>query len=47
MADAMKADGRLEEPWPGIVAQSDFRVYDRQTGLAVYVERLPVEDLVV
>ncbi|MGV8038608.1 MAG: CRISPR-associated endonuclease Cas3'' [Thermoanaerobaculaceae bacterium] len=47
MADAMKEDGRLEEPWPGILAQSDFRVYDRQTGLAVYVERLPVEDLVV
>jgi CRISPR-associated endonuclease/helicase Cas3 len=47
MADAMKADGRLEEPWPGIVAQSEFKIYDRQTGLAVYVERLPVEDLVV
>jgi CRISPR-associated endonuclease/helicase Cas3 len=47
MAAAMQADGRLEEPWPGILAQSDFNIYDRQTGLAVYVERLPVEDLVV
>lgn len=47
MVDAMKADGRLEEPWPGIVAQADFNIYDRHTGLAVWVERLPVEDLVV
>jgi CRISPR-associated endonuclease/helicase Cas3 len=46
MAAAMQADGRLEEPWPGILAQSDFNIYDRQTGLAVYVERLPVEDLI-
>lgn len=46
MADAMNADGRLEEPWPGILAQSEFKIYDSQTGLAVYVERLPVEDLI-
>lgn len=47
MVDQMCDDGRLEEPWPGIVAQSGFDIYDRQTGLAVYVERLPVEDLVI
>lgn len=47
MVDRMRDDGRLEEPWPGIVAQSDFNIYDPQTGLAVYVERLPVEDLVI
>lgn len=47
MAAAMQADGRLEEPWPGILAQSEFNIYDRQTGLAVYVEQLPVEDLIV
>ncbi len=46
MADAMLADGRLEEPWPGILAQTGFKVYDRITGLAVYVEQLPVEDLI-
>lgn len=47
MVDRMRDDRRLEEPWPGIVAQSDFNIYDAQTGLAVYVERLPVEDLMV
>ena len=47
MAASMQADGRLEEVVPGILAQSEFKIYDRQTGLAVYVERLPVEDLIV
>lgn len=47
MVDRMRDDGRLEEPWSGIVAQSAFNIYDAQTGLAVYVERLPVEDLVI
>jgi len=47
MAKTMLNDGRLEEPWPGILAQAGVNVYDRITGLAVYVEQLPVEDLIV
>ncbi len=46
MADVMLSDGRLEEVWPGILAQAGLKLYDRHVGLAVYDERLPVEDLI-
>lgn len=46
MAEAMKADGFIEEPWLGIAVQSDFNIYNSQTGLEVYTEHLPVEDLI-
>ena len=45
MTEAMKADGRLEEISPGILVQSGFKIYDNKTGLAAYIEQLPVEDL--
>lgn len=50
MADAMLADGRLEEvepkKAPGIIAQCSLRLYDRRTGLDVYSGYLPVADLI-
>ena len=50
MATAMLADGRLEEvepvKAPGIVAQSCLKLYDRRTGLDVYAQSLPIEDLI-
>lgn len=51
MADAMLANGFLEEvdkkKAPGIIAQSNLKVYDKSIGLDVYREHLPVEDLMV
>lgn len=51
MVAAMLADGRLEEvepiKAPGVIAQSYLNLYDPQTGLDVYAEHLPVEDLIV
>jgi len=47
MACRMCDDGRMEEPWPGILAQSELKIYDRCTGLAVYDEQFPVEDLTI
>jgi CRISPR-associated endonuclease/helicase Cas3 len=51
MMAAMLADGRLEtvDPVkaPGIIAQSPLKLYDREIGLDVYGDHLPVDDLVV
>jgi len=51
MVEIMLADGRLEEvdskKAPGIIAQSNLKLYDSIVGLKVYQEHLPVEDLVI
>ncbi len=48
---SMLADGRLTEvephKAPGIIAQSFPKLYDCRIGLTVYVNHLPVEDLIV
>jgi hypothetical protein len=50
MADAMLADGRLEEvasqKAPGVIAQCGLKLYDSKTGLDVYSGYLPVADLI-
>lgn len=47
LAEAMRTDGRLEEPWPEMLAQTDMNLYQRATGLAVFQEQLSAEDLIV
>jgi len=47
MAEAMLADGRLEEIVPGILAQCSPHLYSTEVGLDVYREAFPVEDLIV
>lgn len=40
-------DGRIEEIWPGIYAQSQLSIYSDETGLALYESRMPIEDLMI
>jgi CRISPR-associated endonuclease/helicase Cas3 len=47
MTERMKQDGLLEEIHSGIWAQSMPSLYDRQIGLDVFREGLPVEDLII
>lgn len=47
MANAFLEDGRLERLDSGIVVQCSPRFYDKEVGLNVYQEHLPVEDLIV
>jgi CRISPR-associated endonuclease/helicase Cas3 len=47
MANAFLDDGRLERLDSGIVVQCSPRFYDKEVGLNVYHEHLPVEDLIV
>lgn len=50
MADIMLANGLLEEvelnKAPGIIAQCNMKLYDDKTGLDIYRENLPVDDLI-
>lgn len=47
MVEQMKQDGLLEEIHSGIWAQSLPSLYNREIGLDVFRENLPVEDLIV
>lgn len=47
LAEAMLADGRLEEMSSGILVQSGFKIYDDKIGLAAFIEQLPVEDFYI
>ena len=43
----MQSDGRMEEIEPGILIQCGLKIYDEKTGLAVFAEQLPIEDLMI
>jgi CRISPR-associated endonuclease/helicase Cas3 len=45
VAERMLFDGLLEEVWPGILAQCSLSIYSDATGLDVFREGLPIEDL--
>jgi CRISPR-associated endonuclease/helicase Cas3 len=45
VAERMLFDGLLEEVWPGILAQCSLSIYSDETGLDVFREGLPIEDL--
>jgi len=47
VAEAMQSDGRMEEIEPGILIQCGLKIYDEKTGLAVFAEQLPIEDLMI
>lgn len=46
MAERMHAAGKVEEVYPGILAQTFPGAYDRQTGLAIYADGVAVEDCI-
>ena len=46
LAERMKAEGLLEEISEGVIAQCSLRLYKRDLGLDVFIETLPVEDLI-
>lgn len=47
IADRMVNDGLLEEVWPGFLAQCSPSIYVDSTGLDVFRETLPVEDILL
>jgi len=47
MAGKMQDNGLLEEIYPGILAQTMPSQYNDQTGLDIYKQGLPIEDLMV
>ncbi len=46
MVEKMKSEGMLEEIYEGILAQSMPNLYDKKIGLDVFLENLPIEDLI-
>lgn len=46
MVEKMKSDGMLEEIYEGILAQAMPNLYNKEIGLDVFRENLPVEDLI-
>jgi CRISPR-associated endonuclease/helicase Cas3 len=47
MINKMKAEGLLEEICDGILVQTMPNLYSRKTGLDIFRESLPVEDLII
>lgn len=45
LADRMLNDGLLEEVWPGFLAQCPLSLYSESTGLDVFRDGFPIEDL--
>ncbi|MGV8119782.1 MAG: CRISPR-associated helicase Cas3' [Candidatus Xenobiia bacterium LiM19] len=45
--EKMKAEGMLEEVWEGILAQTMPDIYTSKTGLDIFRDSLPAEDLIV
>jgi CRISPR-associated endonuclease/helicase Cas3 len=47
MAAQLLQCGTLEEPWPGLLSQADWTLYDDTVGLDIYRDGIKAEDLCI